>query len=107
MLGSGLVTSLARPKGNTTGVNIQPDELDGKRQEILIEAVPGLRRMAVLADSIDTNAAKLDGCKRRRAHTISSFQFISHQTARRSQQLSTLRRLGGHGAKHFGVADVL
>jgi putative ABC transport system substrate-binding protein len=61
MLGSGLVTSLARPEGNTTGVNSQPEELDGKRQEILIEAVPGLRRMAVLAH-IDQarNAAKLN-----------------------------------------------
>ena len=48
--GSGLVTSLARPDGNTTGVSILATELDGKRQDILIEAVPGLRRMAVLVD---------------------------------------------------------
>jgi putative tryptophan/tyrosine transport system substrate-binding protein len=41
MLGSGLVTSLARPEGNTTGVSILVDEADGKRQDILIEAVPG------------------------------------------------------------------
>jgi hypothetical protein len=34
-------------------------ELDGKRQEILIEAVPGLRRMAALADSYTTATAKL------------------------------------------------
>ena len=50
MLGSGLVTSLARPDGNTTGVSILAYEADGKRQDILIEAVPGLRLMAVLAD---------------------------------------------------------
>ena len=50
MLGSGLVTSLARPDGNTTGVSILARELDGKRQDILIEAVPGLRLMAVLID---------------------------------------------------------
>ena len=50
MLGSGLVTSLARPDGNTTGVSILAGEADGKRQDILIEAVPGLRLMAVLAD---------------------------------------------------------
>ena len=40
MVGSGLVNSLARPGGNTTGVSILATELDGKRQEILIEAVP-------------------------------------------------------------------
>ena len=41
MLGAGLVTSLARPTGNMTGVSILASELDGKRQEILIEAMPG------------------------------------------------------------------
>ena len=60
MLGSGLVNSLARPDGNTTGVSILATELDGKRQEILIEAVPGLRRMAALTDVNYTSAAKLD-----------------------------------------------
>jgi putative ABC transport system substrate-binding protein len=51
MLGAGLVNSQARPNGNTTGVSILATELDGKRQELLIEAVPGLRHMAALADS--------------------------------------------------------
>ena len=50
MLGSGFVKSVARPDGNITGVNILGREGDGKRQDILIEAVPGLRRMAALAD---------------------------------------------------------
>jgi putative tryptophan/tyrosine transport system substrate-binding protein len=60
LLGSGLVTSLARPEGNTTGVSILADEADGKRQDILIEAVPGLRMMAVLVDVNSTkSAAKL------------------------------------------------
>src|SRR5450755_2884881 len=46
------VRSLARPGGNTTGVSILAPKLDGKRQEILMEAVPGARRIAVLADPI-------------------------------------------------------
>ena len=50
------MNSLARPDGNTTGVSILATELDGKRQDILIEAVPGLRRMAVLADVKATRA---------------------------------------------------
>ena len=56
----GYASSMARPGGNTTGVNIFATELDGKRQEILIEAVPGLRRMAALADARNTTAAKLN-----------------------------------------------
>jgi ABC-type uncharacterized transport system substrate-binding protein len=54
MVGSGLVRSLANPGGNTTGVSIFATQLDGKRQDLLIEAVPGLRRMAALADSNTT-----------------------------------------------------
>jgi putative ABC transport system substrate-binding protein len=59
MVGEGFVGSLIRPGGNTTGVSILATELDGKRQELLIEAVPGLRRMAALADFNVTAVAKL------------------------------------------------
>ena len=50
MLGAGLVRSLARPGGNTTGVSLLAADLNGKRQEILFEAVPSARVMAALAD---------------------------------------------------------
>ena len=50
---------MARPGGNTTGVSLLGTELDGKRQELLIEAVPSLRRMAAIADSNTTSEAKL------------------------------------------------
>ena len=60
MVGEGFVDSLVRPGGNTTGVSILATQLDGKRQELLIEAVPGLRRMAALADSNVTTVAKLN-----------------------------------------------
>jgi putative ABC transport system substrate-binding protein len=63
MIGSRLVNSMARPDGNTTGISLLSSELNGKRQEILIEAVPGLRRMAVLADSETTAHARLDALK--------------------------------------------
>jgi putative tryptophan/tyrosine transport system substrate-binding protein len=54
MVGEGLVASLARPRGNITGISLLSPELDGKRQEILIEAVPGARRIAAMADSRQT-----------------------------------------------------
>jgi putative tryptophan/tyrosine transport system substrate-binding protein len=50
MVEDGLVPSIRRPGGNTTGVSLLAVELDGKRQELLIEAVPGIRRIATLAD---------------------------------------------------------
>jgi putative ABC transport system substrate-binding protein len=58
MVGEGLVESFARPNGNTTGISILATELDGKRQDILIEAVPGIRRMAALADPSTLTEAK-------------------------------------------------
>src|SRR5262245_30947760 len=47
-LGTGLVASLARPGGNLTGLSGQNVELAAKRVELLREAVPGLRRLAIL-----------------------------------------------------------
>ena len=63
MVGSGLVNSLAHPGGNTTGLSILATELNGKRQEILIEALPGLRRMAALADPNATTPKQLQALK--------------------------------------------
>jgi ABC-type uncharacterized transport system substrate-binding protein len=50
MVAARLVGSLSRPDGNTTGVSILATELDGKRQEILREMFPSLKRIALLVD---------------------------------------------------------
>ena len=47
-VGSGLVTSLARPGGNVTGLDSLSTELVGKRLELLTQAVPGVGQVAVL-----------------------------------------------------------
>src|SRR5262245_36590326 len=47
----GLVTSLARPGGNSTGVNFLPAEVSGKRLALLRELVPSIIRIAVFVDS--------------------------------------------------------
>jgi len=49
-VGGGLVASLARPGGNVTGLSVQSSDLAGKRVELLREVVPGLRRVAVMAN---------------------------------------------------------
>jgi ABC-type uncharacterized transport system substrate-binding protein len=58
---SGLVTSLAHPGGNTTGVSILATELDGKRLELLTELVPSARHIAALADPANTMPEQLRG----------------------------------------------
>jgi putative ABC transport system substrate-binding protein len=55
MVEEGFVGSLANRSGNTTGISVLAVELDGKRQEILMEALPYARRMAVLADPSKTS----------------------------------------------------
>jgi putative tryptophan/tyrosine transport system substrate-binding protein len=47
-VGSGLVTSLARPGGNVTGLSSVTADLVGKCLEQLTQAVPGVSRVAVL-----------------------------------------------------------
>jgi putative ABC transport system substrate-binding protein len=49
-LGGGLVTSLARPGGNVTGMSVQQPDAAGKRIELLRELIPGFRRLAVLSN---------------------------------------------------------
>lgn len=50
MVQLGFVASMARPGGNTTGISLFANELDGKRQEILLEIVPSARHIAALTD---------------------------------------------------------
>jgi putative tryptophan/tyrosine transport system substrate-binding protein len=49
-VGTGIVASLPRPGGNITGLSGQASDTTGKRIELLREIVPGLRRLAILAD---------------------------------------------------------
>jgi putative tryptophan/tyrosine transport system substrate-binding protein len=60
LVGEGFAASLAKPGGNITGVSLLTPELDGKRQEILIEAVPGVKKIASLAYSAITTKEHLD-----------------------------------------------
>src|SRR5262245_49841678 len=54
-IGSGLIASLARPGGNTTGLSAQAAEIAGKRLELLREIVPQLRRLAIMANAGNPN----------------------------------------------------
>ena len=49
-ISSGFIASLARPGGNVTGLTLQALDLGGKRLELLREAIPSLRRLAIIGD---------------------------------------------------------
>jgi putative ABC transport system substrate-binding protein len=55
----GLVASLARPGGNLSGLSLMSAELEGKRLELLKEAVPTASRVGVLFNPASTGAVRL------------------------------------------------
>jgi ABC-type uncharacterized transport system substrate-binding protein len=65
-VGSGLVASLARPGGNLTGLSILSSDLAGKRIELLREVLPGLRRLAIIAN-VDSSSSVLESAEARAA----------------------------------------
>jgi len=56
----GLVTSLARPGGNVTGLTVAATELVSKSLEVIKQAVPGVKRVAILfkPDAMPDSAKK-------------------------------------------------
>jgi putative ABC transport system substrate-binding protein len=54
-VGLGQVASLARPGGNVTGLSLQSTDLAGKRLELLRDAIPDFRRVALLARAANPN----------------------------------------------------
>jgi putative ABC transport system substrate-binding protein len=100
MVGEGLVNSMARPDGNTTGVSILATELDGKRQELLIEAVPGVRRIAALADS-NRAAVKLEALQQ--AAHARNIDLLIQRVATGDQIAAAIEKAQSSGAEALNV----
>jgi ABC-type uncharacterized transport system substrate-binding protein len=101
MVGQGFVRSLGQPGGNTTGVTLLASELDGKRQEILIEAVPGVRRLATLADSNTTTPSRLRALEE--AARARGVELSIHQIAQREEIGSAIDAAKAAGAGALNV----
>lgn len=56
-VGAGIVTSIARPGGNITGVSVLAAELEPKRLEMLKELVPNLSRVSILTNATNPYGA--------------------------------------------------
>jgi putative ABC transport system substrate-binding protein len=102
MVGEGLVKSFARPNGNITGISIFAPELDGMRQDILIEAVPGIRRMAALADtSLLTTEAKARALQE--AARARNVELSIYRVARAEEIAATIDKAQASGATALNV----
>ncbi len=79
-IGDGLITSLARPGGNVTGLSAFISELGGKQLELLKEAFPKISRVAVLWWT-SPNALMLEDMKLAAGASRVTLQPLSLRTA--------------------------
>jgi putative ABC transport system substrate-binding protein len=101
MVEAGLVKSLPRPDGNTTGTSFLSADLDGKRQEILIESLPGVRRIAALADSNRSAGSRLQALKEAaQAHNV---ELSNHQVARSEEIPAAIDAAKRSGAEALNI----
>jgi len=101
IVAAGIVDSLTRPGGNTTGVSFLATELDGKRQEILMELVPSARRMAALVDANATAAQRVEAL--RDATRARGVEVLSFVVDRPERIVATLDDAHRSGAKALNV----
>src|SRR5260221_10395490 len=67
---SGIVASMSRPGGNATGLTSLNASADAKRLELLKEAMPALRRVALLASRGDPGTSSIVSAARNAARSL-------------------------------------
>jgi putative ABC transport system substrate-binding protein len=87
-VGAGIVGSLARPGGNITGLSSQTPDAAGKKLELFQQVVPGLHRLATLAD-VDNPYATLDLRQFNEAARTLGIEVLSFEI-RRSEELDSV-----------------
>jgi putative ABC transport system substrate-binding protein len=105
-VGSGLVASLARPGGNVTGLSIQSTDLAGKRVELLREIVPGLRRLAIMAN-VGYRAAVLEMHEVQEAAGTLGLDVAILEIRRADDIASAFEAIKGHAEALFIPAEPL
>jgi len=101
MIAAGLVRSLARPRGNFTGVSVLGTELDGKRLEILMDVVPGARRIAILADPKVTQPAEFQALQN--AARVRDVELVIFSAGASEQIAPTMEKAKASGATALNV----
>ena len=105
-VGSGLVASLARPGGNVTGLSNQSSDLFGKRLELLREVVPGLRRLAIIANS-DNPQALLEAADAQAEARKLGLDVTTSKIQRADDIALAIEALKGHVEALYVVSDAL
>ncbi len=101
VVGAGFAASLARPGGNITGISLMSTDLDGKRQGVLVEAVPGVRRFAALADSNVATLRHLQGLEE--AARMQGKELLIIQTEKGEDVVAAINDASSKGAGALNV----
>jgi putative ABC transport system substrate-binding protein len=105
-LGAGLVASLSRPGGNVTGLSLQGPDIASKRLGLMREALPDLRRLAVIANPASPQAAsELDEIKAT-ARTL-GFEPTGLEIRRANEFAPAIEALKGRADALYACADAL
>jgi putative ABC transport system substrate-binding protein len=105
-VGTGLVASLARPGGNVTGLSLQQTETAGKRLELLREVVPGLGRLAILANVGNPKSVLEMGEVQTAARTL-GLEVITLEIRRGADIVPAFEALKGRAEALYVVLDPL
>ena len=103
-IGTGLITSLARPGGNLTGLSNQNRDAAGKRVEFLREMDPGLRRLAILAN-VDNPSVVLKRAEVEQAAGKLGLDVTELEIRREEEIAPALSSLSGSGLALYVLGD--
>jgi putative ABC transport system substrate-binding protein len=105
-VGTGLVASLSRPGGNVTGLSVQQTDVAAKRLELLREVVPGLGRLAILAN-VGSPSVVLDVREVQAAARTLGLEVITSEIRRGEDIVPAFEALNGRAEALYVVIDPL
>jgi putative tryptophan/tyrosine transport system substrate-binding protein len=105
-VGIGLVASLVRPGGNVTGLSLQQAEIATKRLELLREVMPGLRRLAIVANISNPAIALEMGEVQAAARTL-GLEVVALEIRRAEDIAPTFDALKGRAEALYLATDQL
>jgi putative ABC transport system substrate-binding protein len=105
-VGTGLVSSLARPGGNATGLSSQTSDLASKRLELLRGVVPGLRRVAILGN-VGNSVTLLEMHEVEAAARTLGLDATAFEIQRSEDIASAIEALKGHSDALYVATDPL